>query len=69
MHERGKSDAKAVALYRLAAAAGHAGALFNLGICFRDGLGVPQDLAEAARLWRQAADKGHTSAEAALARA
>jgi TPR repeat protein len=36
---------------------------------FRDGRGVPQDLAEAARLWRQAADKGHAGAEAELSRA
>jgi TPR repeat protein len=64
-----KSDAKAVALYRLAAAAGDAFSLFNLGVSFRDGLGIPQDLAEAARHFRQAADKGHAKAEASLAHA
>jgi TPR repeat protein len=36
---------------------------------FHDGRGVPQDLAEAARHWRQAADKGYAKAEAALASA
>lgn len=74
MHERGeaglkKSEAGAAALYRLAAAAGFNLVLFNLGCYCRDGSGVPQDHAEAARLWLQAADTGLADAEAALARA
>jgi TPR repeat protein len=72
MHENAlgrleKSDALAVALYRAAADAGDAPAIFNLGCCFNDGSGVPQDKAMAVRLWLQAADKGHAKAEAALA--
>jgi TPR repeat protein len=74
MHANGeggleRSDAKAVALYRAAAFAGYASALFNLGCCFDNGRGVPRDRAEAVRLWLQAADKGNANAEAALARA
>ena len=62
-----KSDDKAVALYRLASAAGERNALYNLGNCFRDGIGVPKDLSEAVRLWGLAADKGQVLAKAALA--
>ncbi len=34
---------KAVNLYRAAAESGHAGAMVNLGNCFRDGIGVEAD--------------------------
>ena len=59
-----KSDAKAVALFRLAAGAGDSHAIYFLGTCYRDGRGVPQDHAEAVRLFRLAADKGDAEAEA-----
>jgi TPR repeat protein len=61
-----QDKAEAVRLYRLAAAQGHAGAQFNLGLMFAKGEGVAQDKAEAVRLYRLAAAQGHAKAAAAL---
>ncbi|KAJ1629811.1 hypothetical protein T492DRAFT_107797 [Pavlovales sp. CCMP2436] len=38
---------------------GHLDAQHDLGFCYRDGTGVPQNDREAARLFRRAANKGH----------
>ena len=38
----------------------------NLGTMYQDGTGVPQDLAECARLYRLAADQGHATGQANL---
>jgi len=57
-----QSEAEAVSWYRLAAAQGDADALFNLGDCYTDGEGVPQDDDEAQRLFKRAAAKGHAGA-------
>ena len=42
---------------------GGAGAQTNLGVMYRDGLGVLQDYAEAVRWYRLAADQGHANAQ------
>lgn len=46
---------------------GHGGAQFNLGAMYRDGRGVPQDLAEAAWWFARSAESGHLRAQFALA--
>ncbi len=52
-------DARAVALFRLAAAQNHAGAQYTLGCMYDTGHGVvDQDSAEALRLWQLAAAQG-----------
>lgn len=50
---------EAARLYRIAADAGHAPAQCQLGLCYANGRGVPQDCCEAARLFRIAADQGN----------
>ena len=49
-----------------AAAQGHAGAQYNLGLMFANGQGVAQDFAEAARLYSCAAAQGVVSAQCNL---
>ena len=39
------------------------GALYNLGVLYRDGLGVPQDYIEAVAWFRRAANQGHAGAQ------
>ena len=46
-----------------AAERGDAVAQFNLGIMYRNGEGVPEDDAEAARWYRRAAEQGHAGAQ------
>ena len=48
---------------RVRAEAGDAEALYNLGLMYAIGRGVPQDDAEAARWYRLAADQGYASAQ------
>jgi TPR repeat protein len=55
-----------VAELRNIAAAGNAQAQFLLGGLYYHGEGVPQDLAEAARLYRLAADQGNAEAQNAI---
>ena len=50
----------------MAAAQGHASAQHNLGLKYDNGLGVVQDYAEAARLYKLAAAQGHASAQSNL---
>jgi len=52
----------AAILLRMAATRGHRSALFFLGDVFRDGLGVPQNLTEAERLYLKASELGHAKA-------
>ena len=58
----GGSDADALALYRKAAAAGHAGAMHNLGIAYETGKGVDRNLATALDWFRKSANGGDTAA-------
>lgn len=58
----GKNFADAVWLFRKAADAGHAGAIYSLGLAYADGKGVMQDFDEAVRLYCKAADAGHVNA-------
>ena len=60
------NDIEAAKWYRLAAAQGYAPALINLALAYKDGLGVPQNDAEARRLLRVAADQGGSAAEVIL---
>ena len=45
---------------------GDAGAQFNLGVMYEDGLGVKQDDVEAVKWYRQAAEQGNANAQANL---
>ncbi len=42
---------------------GDAEAQFNLGLCYSDSVGVPQDYVEAAKWFRRAADQGVAEAQ------
>ena len=53
--------------YTLAANQDHPRAWYNLGLCYRQGRGVQQDDAEAARLFRLGADQGDDAARYQLA--
>jgi TPR repeat protein len=50
---------EAVAAWRKAANAGHARAQNGLGVLYRDGLGVPKDLKQAARWFQASANNGY----------
>jgi TPR repeat protein len=50
--------------YVAGAARGEAEALYQLGVCYRDGQGAPQSYARAAELYQQAASKGDVGAQA-----
>ena len=69
-YARGQGTAQDIAaamlLWRIAGAAGTAGALFNLGAAFESGWGVDRDFTQARRWYARAADLGHERAEAAL---
>ena len=54
---------KATELLLKQAADGHAEAQYKLGKAYRDGIGVPQDQAEAARLFELAASQGNAKAQ------
>ena len=64
-----KDDAAAASWYTRAADLGHAIAQYNLGIFYRDGMGVEQNLAEALRRFRQAAEQGDAGAQGAIGNA
>jgi hypothetical protein len=49
--------------WRPLAEQGHAGAQFNLGTMYTNGLGVPLDYTEAAKWVRLAAEQGHAGAQ------
>uniref|UniRef100_A0A182SPE4 Uncharacterized protein n=1 Tax=Anopheles maculatus TaxID=74869 RepID=A0A182SPE4_9DIPT len=54
--------ASAVSHLKLGASHQHAGAAFNLGICFEQGYGMPKDMGMALECYQQAADQGHPQA-------
>jgi hypothetical protein len=54
-----KDPAKAVELYRLAAAAGNAWAQYGLAESYRKGEGVEKDMEQAGEWYRKAAQQGH----------
>jgi hypothetical protein len=58
-----KNYAEAMRWSREAAARGDTKATYNIGVSYRDGLGVAQDYAQAMRWFREAAAQGNTNAE------
>lgn len=52
----------AVSHLKLGASHHHAGAAFNLGICFEQGYGMPKDMGMALECYQQAAEQGHPQA-------
>jgi TPR repeat protein len=58
---------EAVELFGRAAAAGNVDGDYNLGVCYRRGLGLAVDTDRAQQLYRAAAIRGHRSAQLALA--
>jgi TPR repeat protein len=52
--------------YTLSANQGVAQAQYNLAVCYHHGTGVDRNEREAMRLYRLAADQGHTAAEQEL---
>jgi len=59
---------EAINWWEAAAAQGHAGALFNLGVSYFKGETGEADLDKAEDYWTQAAEKGHEQAKRLLAR-
>ncbi len=59
--------AAAIATWRSLAAAGDGEAALFLGYLYRNGLGMPRDLARAAQWYRQAAEQGRPEAQYELA--
>lgn len=57
---------EAAKCYRIAAEDGHPEAQYCLGLCYRDGEGVPQNYAEAIRYCRMAAEQGLEEAKQTL---
>uniref|UniRef100_A0A182MU91 Uncharacterized protein n=1 Tax=Anopheles culicifacies TaxID=139723 RepID=A0A182MU91_9DIPT len=52
----------AVSHLKLGTSHHHAGAAFNLGICFEQGYGMPKDMRMALECYQQAAEQGHPQA-------
>jgi TPR repeat protein len=64
MRVYGRKDyAKAAILFRKAAEAGNAGAQFELGLMYDDGLGTPQDYKQAMAWYEKAAAQGNAPAQ------
>lgn len=57
---------EAARCYRIAAESGHPDAQYCLGLCYRDGEGVPQNYAEAIKYCRMAAEQGLEEAKITL---
>jgi len=55
--------------YRKAAGLGHPGAMFQLGVDYMLGTGLPRDEAKAEEFFRKAADMGHAEAQSHMGRA
>ena len=62
-----RDEAKAVAYLRLAARRDHADALNDLAAALASGTGAPVDKDAAAKLFKRAAERGHSRAAANLA--
>ncbi len=58
-----RDNATTIRELRLLCEQGDANAQFSLGAMYRNGLGVPQDEAEAVGWWRKAAEQGNTKAQ------
>ncbi len=58
----GGLDDDALALFRKAAAVGHAGAMNSLGLAYDRGIGVAKDIGEATRWYRRSAEAGNSAA-------
>ncbi len=58
---------QATAYYESASELGNAWAQFELGICYSNGLGVPQDPFEAFKWYKKSAERGNISAQCQLA--
>jgi len=59
---------RAFPLFQALAKEGHAGAHYQLGVCYTCGDGVPEDRDKAASWYRKAAEQGHAEAQDSLAR-
>jgi TPR repeat protein len=64
--ESEKDIEAAVKLYAIAAEMGCREAMYDLGRCYEEGKGVPQNTAKAAEYYKEAADKGQKDAKAML---
>lgn len=64
--QQGK-EKDAVELFSRAAEQGHTEAMCMLGLCYKDGVGIDQNLNRAIDLWQQAVEKGCVHAELCLA--
>ncbi|MEJ0010371.1 MAG: tetratricopeptide repeat protein [Alphaproteobacteria bacterium] len=62
-----KDPAAGVPWLRKAADQGAVCGLYNLGVAYQEGNGVPKNMPEAIRLWQEAADKGFVHAQYNLA--
>ena len=62
-----KSHASAVSYFRRAAEQDYAPALYELGICYRDGIGITQNSREADAMFQKAAISGYAPAQNILA--
>ena len=63
-----QDKAKAVEFFKMAHAAGHVKAAYNLGVMYQRGEGVEQDSAKAAEFYRKAHEKGYSRATYNLAK-
>lgn len=64
-----ENHAAAVRWFRSAAERGHAGAQYNLALCYSDGVAVPEDHSQKVAWLRKAVQQDHTGAQAELGRA
>ena len=62
----GSEETAEIAALRVDANAGDADSQYSLAVMYANGLGVPQDAAEAVRWFRLAAEQGHASAQSSL---
>jgi TPR repeat protein len=63
---KGRDEFRAVQCFQKAARQGCVEAVFNLGLSYEGGSGIPKDIAEAVRLYRKASDLGNAFASFAL---
>ena len=54
---------EALDLYRTSAGQGHAGAMYNMAMCYENGLGVPKDFTKAIKLFEEAERRGCVEAK------
>ena len=66
LYSSGEADSEAFQLFSEAAKQGHTGALFMAADCLLDGVGTPQDAAQAVPLLRASAERGHRYARQRL---